>query len=227
MRPLALISRWHRLTEQLGAVAGSTQGLLDTLLAHYTEPHRHYHTEAHIEDVLAGIDWLRSAGEPVREPAEVELAAWFHDAIYEPGAADNESRSAQLAVEALGESGIAPQRLTRVSELVLATEHHVPDGPDAALLVDADLAVLGRDLDAYVVYARAIRAEYGHVADDGYRQGRAAVLQTLLDRPLLYHTRAMSVSRTHRAQENMRAELRMLRATPGEPLDVVLQRVGA
>ena len=41
--------------------------------------------------MLAG--W-RELGDVVVNPAAVELAIWYHDAIYDPAAIDNEARSA-------------------------------------------------------------------------------------------------------------------------------------
>lgn len=224
MRSIGLRSRWNRLCAELGAVAGGSDALLEALAARYSEPHRRYHTLEHISEVLGHVDRLVAAGEPVADACAVELAAWFHDAVYGPTAGDNEARSAQLAIEMLGEAGVEPERLGRVSDLVLATEHHIPGDADSAVLVDADLAVLGSDRERYLEYAAAIRAEYAHLDDDAYRRGRAEVLRGLLDRPLLYHTRTMRESRAERAARNIDAELRALTSAPGVRVDAALRR---
>lgn len=221
-----MISRWRSLAIGLGACPGGGDGLLDDLISRYCEPHRHYHDLTHVEAVLDHVEALVSAGEHVDDRPSVELAAWFHDAVYEPMGEGNEARSAQLAVEMLGVAGVAAEVAQRVSALVMATEEHVPDGPDSAILVDADLAILGAPRDEYLAYAAAIRREYAGVDDDSYREGRTAVLRGLLDRPLLFHTATMRAWRGARARENMSAELRELRHPTGATIDAALRLSG-
>lgn len=227
LRPLSLLSRWQRLAGQLGACPGGADGLLDELVARYSEPGRHYHDLAHVESVLGHIDALAGAGERVEDRRAVELAAWFHDAVHDPLADDNEARSAQLAIEMLDVAGVAPDVQQRVSALVMATEEHVPDGPGSAVLVDADLAVLGGPRDEYAAYAAAVRREYAAVDDERYRAGRSAVLRGLLDRPLLFHTATMRSWRGRIAEENITAELEALRHVPGVAIDEALRASGA
>lgn len=72
-------SRWNRLMAAFGLPgAGET---FDLLVDAYSQKHRHYHTGAHIDHCLREFDV--AAGLAI-EPAEVELALWFHDAIYDP-----------------------------------------------------------------------------------------------------------------------------------------------
>ncbi|MGV7705362.1 HD domain-containing protein, partial [Mycobacterium kansasii] len=83
----------------------------------------------------------------------VELAAWFHDAVYEIGRDDNEDRSAALARQLLAESTDRDE----VARLVLATKSHkvAADDVNAAVLSDADLSVLGAPALRYRQYADA------------------------------------------------------------------------
>jgi predicted metal-dependent HD superfamily phosphohydrolase len=53
---------------------------------------------------------------------------------------------------------------------------------------------------------RPIRAEYGHLTDEEWRRGRAAVLRALLERPALFHTPPLA-GRDRAARANMTAEL--------------------
>ncbi len=206
---------------RLGAVPGGNDPILSVLVGRYSEPHRRYHTLHHVADVLDQIEGLVAQGEAVVDIDAVELAAWFHDAVYQPGGPENESRSAQLAAEALGGMGMDGERVERVATLVLATARHVPDGPDAAVLCDADLAVLGRDRAGYLRYARQIRSEWSHLDDASYRRGRTAVLRGFLERPLTYHTRSMRRARGARLIENVRDEIERL-SDDGRPVDAAL-----
>jgi predicted metal-dependent HD superfamily phosphohydrolase len=181
------------------------------LVARWSEPHRHYHTLDHLRQVLSIVD----AHADLADDAEsVRLAAWFHDAVYDPLAADNEERSARLAIELLAPLGVAPARVDEVARLVrLTAGHTVADGDrNGALLADADLAILAAPPEAYDRYAAAIRREYAAVPDDAFRAGRAAVLRHLLALPRLYRIVPEHRAWTERAAANLRRELAVLTA---------------
>ena len=119
-------------------------------------------------------------------PDEIEVAIWFHDAVYVPGRADNEEASAALAEHALASGGVAQSVRDRIRSLVLATRHTaVPHGTDARILADIDLAILGADPYRFGIYDRAIRREFHTLPDPEFRAGRAAVLRSFLARPTI------------------------------------------
>lgn len=150
------------------------------LEAAYAEPHRRYHTRRHIEDCLALLSEVGGLGE--RERQILEWAIWWHDAVYDPRRADNEERSAERAAEALAAAGADPDDIAEVARLIGLTKGHraAPEDRLGALMVSIDLAILGAAPAAYDAYAAAIRAEYAHVPDAAFRQGRRGVLQGLL-----------------------------------------------
>ncbi|WP_135451578.1 hypothetical protein [Mycobacterium sp. DL99] len=154
-----------------------TEGLRDDLLARWSESHRRHHNVAHLHEVLDAIDVLAGDGLQFDREA-VELAAWFHDAIYDVGRNDNEDRSAMLARQMLDGSPDCDE----VARLVLATKFHKVDNGDAnaAVLSDADLSVLGAPAVRYRQYADAVRDEYAAVPDDLFKPARARVLSALL-----------------------------------------------
>ena len=116
--------------------------------------------------------------------------AFFHDAVYDPHAADNEEQSARLAERVLAELGWDEARGRRVGDLVRATAaHEAPPDDDTAVLLDADLAVLGSDPAAYQAYVTGVRAEYAHVDAAGWRVGRApGAARPPRPRPALRHS---------------------------------------
>lgn len=180
---------WRRALHDVGARAEDVA--FDALLARYGEPHRAYHTVEHLTAVVANVETL--AEECVDEAAAL-LAGFFHDAVYEIGAADNETASARLAVEQLTRLGGDATRVARVGALVSATADHIPlDDPmlraDARVLIDADLAILASPPAEYWRYVDAVRREYAAVPDDLWAAGRGAVLDGLLQRPAIFHTR--------------------------------------
>ncbi len=202
-----LARRWGEVSAALGwGEAGVELGA--EIIGRYGEPWRRYHTAEHLAAVLEALDDL-IGGAP---PTLVELAAWFHDVVVDPGAGDNEERSRDLAIERLGGLGMAPSEVARVGELVMATKAHQPgDLEGAAALLDADLSILGADAPVYDAYARAIRVEHAHVPEDRFRAGRAAVLDGFLARDRLFLTEAGRARYEAAARENLARELAALR----------------
>lgn len=198
----------------LGGDAEGAAVAAGALVQRYAEPARRYHTVAHLGAVLAEVAGLAGAEPPLapRVRHQVVLAAWFHDAVYDPAAAGNEEASAALADEVLGGLGLAAADRVEVARLVLVTAGHAVEPGDeaAATLVDADLAVLAAGRDDYEAYRRAVRAEYAHVPDDAWRSGRAAVLDALLASPRLFHRGPDAAHREARARANLGAEREVL-----------------
>ncbi|MFD7944485.1 hypothetical protein, partial [Streptomyces sp. NPDC059744] len=181
----------------------------DNLLARWAEPHRRYHTTAHLTAVLDRIDTL--AGHAA-DPDAVRLAAWFHDAVYRPDRSENEERSAALAERALPEAGVPDDITAEVARLVRLTITHDPAAGDTngEVLCDADLAILAAAPKEYAEYAAQVREEYGFVPDDAFRDGRAAVLRQLLGLPRLFRTPHGIAEWEPRARQNLLTELELL-----------------
>ncbi len=195
------------------AVGGGPEAAaaLEDVLGRHREPHRRYHGVRHVTWVVRHVGEL--AGEvALADVGAVVAAAFFHDAVYDPRAADNEEQSARLAERVLAELGWDEGRRRRVGDLVRATAAHDVDGSDddTAVLLDADLAVLGSDPAAYQAYVTGVRAEYAHVDAAGWRVGRGQVLRDLLARDPLYATAPARRRWSARAAANMTAELATL-----------------
>jgi predicted metal-dependent HD superfamily phosphohydrolase len=156
------------VASQWGAPDDIVDAAYDDLIRRYGEPHRRYHTLEHIEEVLERV-----------RGTEVELAAWYHDAIYDVRSSDSEASSAAYAREALARLGAPEGVIAEVERLILLTAGHEADDERGSELVAADLAVLTGNRARYERYARDVRAEYGHVDDDTWRTGRTAVLERL------------------------------------------------
>ena len=151
------------------------------LRGRWSAPERGYHDTEHLAEVLDRLDEL--AG-PVPAPADLVLAAWFHDAVYEGRQGRDERDSAELARSVLAGLGVPAAAAGRVAELVLVTADHVPaDGDDdAAMLCDADLAVLASAAERYDRYVAGVVHEYRHLPGPLFRRGRRQVLRRLLAR---------------------------------------------
>lgn len=206
-RLAALQQAWAKLLDRYRVPATAAYPVFDVLVAAYSAPERHYHNLEHLAEMFRVAARLTAITD---DPAPVQLAIWFHDAVYDPRAADNEERSAELAETMLGPLGIARNELDRVKQLVRATAHLSDDRPPAdretTILLDADLAILGAAPERYVRYAGAIRAEYAWVPDAEYRAGRVAVLDRFLARPRLFWTDLAFQEGEAQARANLTAE---------------------
>jgi len=168
------------------------------LVTRWSEPGRRYHNLSHLRRMLDVLG--------PQAPVEVRLAAWYHDAVYNPRARDNEERSADLATSQLRLLRVPSAEVVRL--VLLTREHRVAAGDrNGALLSDADLAILAAPPEEYAAYARAVREEYAFVPDDAFRTGRADVLRGLLDLPVLFHAHP---EWEQPARDNVRAELARL-----------------
>lgn len=161
-------------------------GELYRLLAgKYSEPQRSYHTLEHIHHCLAELDRARHLAE---DPDGIELAIWFHDAVYDPDADDNEQRSAQLFDSVLGPH-LHHERAARIHRLIRDTEHSSPPREnDARLMVDIDLSSLALAWDKFMRDTRAIFSERARVPESELVTGKCRFLNELLSRSSIYQT---------------------------------------
>src|SRR5688572_16576013 len=140
-----LRDHWLSLWTRLGGNPASAQRPFDRLTARYAEPHRHYHTLDHIACCLRELDVDLGAAAP-HDKSAVEMAIWFHDAVYDPKAKDNEARSAELASTVLNVGGFGDAFIEKVSDLVMATAHvEAPADYDAQVLADMAPSILGEN----------------------------------------------------------------------------------
>jgi predicted metal-dependent HD superfamily phosphohydrolase len=197
---------WDNAIRALGGMPRSTD-----LAERYAEPHRGYHNTDHVRQVVRDAGLL-GAEFSDHDRAIITLAALAHDVVYDGQPGDDERRSAAWARDRLTEAGLDEPDIARVEGLVLATlTHEAPPGDrPAAVLLDADLAILGSDPAGYERYRAAVRAEYAHVNDDAWQVGRATVLRSLLDRDPLYLTDDARNRWAATAQRNLAAELAAL-----------------
>lgn len=181
----------------------------DRLVALYSEPHRHYHNLEHIAEVLKVIGKL---GDLASDAGALYLAAWYHDAVYDSRASDNEERSADLARAEFEPLGLPRDALDRVAAMIRATAHTEASDidRDTAVLLDADLAILGADEKRYRRYSEAIRREYDWVEEHRYRAGRVRVLTSFLKRERLYRTDRMFAVGEEPARKNIQLEIETL-----------------
>jgi predicted metal-dependent HD superfamily phosphohydrolase len=199
--------QWRRTWSGLGVA--TPEDLYRRLIASYSEPHRKYHTTHHLDECLAKFPEVRSQAS---EPEEIELAIWFHDAVYDTKRKDNEERSARWARAAMLDASLSEDRAERVGRLVMATCHDaIPEREDARILVDVDLSILGATKERFDEYERQVREEYAWVPDFLFRRERKKILKSFLKRPRIYSTPHFLETHERQARENLRRSLDRLR----------------
>lgn len=186
------------------------QKLLSNLLVRYAEPHRHYHTQQHLDECF---EKLRNIIALADRPAEVRAALWFHDAIYDTQRHDNEERSAELARDSANQLGSSTETAKRLYDLVLVTRHAAePASIDGQVLVDVDLSILGAGPARFEEYESQVRREYGWVPEETFRSARAAILKQFLSRPQLFFTPYFIERYEAQARRNLRRSIQRLEA---------------
>jgi predicted metal-dependent HD superfamily phosphohydrolase len=205
---LPISHRWTRLWQQVSGVSSNPQPIYQELASLYSQPHRHYHNLQHIVECLAEFD---SARPLTNQPIVVELAIWFHDAIYDTRAHDNEERSAELAKRWIANSGGTAELCEAVAALIMATKTHEPTThPDAPLVVDVDLSILGQPQERFQRYETQIRREYEWVPEETFAAKRTEVLRRFLGRKRLYTTDHFFAKYEKQARANLQHSIRTL-----------------
>src|SRR5262249_25875709 len=157
-----LADRWSQTWNDL-ALENPDPQLLQALLKRYSEPHRAYHTPRHLEECFAEFDGVRTL---CVYPGDVQLALWFHDAIYDTKASDNEAKSASWAETVLAIANAPLDQRHRIRDFISATKHDVlASTPDGCLVVDIDLSILGSESERFDEYERQVRFEYSWVTE--------------------------------------------------------------
>lgn len=174
----------------------------------WSEPWRSYHDDLHMAELKDHLLHAERDGVGIVDGAAAFAWVVWHDAVYDPMAAKgrNETLSAQLCARQFGAIG-HPESVTRACEAILATiGHEAPArevSPDAALLLDCDLAILGAAPERFEQYCVQIREEYAHVPLETYVEHRRRILGLFLSRDRLYVTDWAHARWDAQARENL------------------------
>ena len=203
----ALEAHWRDATQRCSDDGYLKQKFYHQLIRRHSSIRRRYHNLNHIGHLLNCIDEYRDR---LKNPVELKLAVWYHDAVYRPLRKDSEQRSADLAVKHLTALGYDALSTQRIYKLILATKDHELSGAlndfDAQFFMDIDLSILGAHREQYVKYMWQIRKELVLVPRFLYKTGRIKALEGLLGLKHIYRTDIFQPLEK-RARENMKQEI--------------------
>lgn len=203
---MMLFNRWKQLMAKMNLT--ENRETYDALIHAHSDDSRRYHNLDHLRSVLASLDLVEQSAV---HKNEVELALWFHDAVYKPLCACNEYKSAAWAREFLTQNNVNEESISLVIQLINATEHSVQsEQGDDLLIADIDIAILGQSQDVYEKYTRDVRYEYRKVPSFIYRKKRKALLERFLSKPNIYSTAHFYQTLEVQARKNLTNEIRRL-----------------
>lgn len=168
--------------------------LLEAALSHHRQPHRAYHDERHV------LELLKLAAEHVPDLSETErLAIIFHDAVYVPGAPKsmNETLSALLmratvaGLVRLGEIPPPPPQLVDdAARIIVETTHIDPPSRSAERVCDLDLWRLAAPWEEFQQHSADIDREFRHLypPGDSCKLARKEFYKSMLTREHVFHT---------------------------------------
>ncbi|RZG84413.1 HD domain-containing protein [Acinetobacter venetianus] len=177
------------------------QKVFNKLIAAYSEKHRAYHTLQHLYECLILLESIRV---DLKDAHAVELAIWFHDAVYDPQAKDNEPKSAALFEQYLAQD-LSIDIIQKIKSWIIATQkHEVTDELDLQFLLDIDLAILAASPERFDEYEQQIQQEYAWVDPDVYSIKRKQVLAHFYQTEPLYQTEYFQQRLEQRAKSNLK-----------------------
>lgn len=183
--------------------------IFEKLAAAYGHSSRHYHTKHHVAECLKHLKPLKSLAE---HPQEIDIAIWFHDAVYDTTKGDNEERSAEWAEGYLKSFNVLPETVGRIVSMIIATKSHYDlKSIDEKIMIDVDLGILGQKPGVFEIYDAAIRKEYIWVPEEQYKVGRAEILEGFLRRDRIFHTDYCYDTYEVAARQNLAKKIKQLR----------------
>ncbi|KPH13584.1 hypothetical protein [Chryseobacterium sp. ERMR1:04] len=188
------------------------QNLIDSLWQEietkYAEKSRHYHNLEHLQNMFSELE---SVKDKVSNFSRISFSVFYHDVIYDASSKSNEEKSAEYAKIRLQKLDMNQELIVAISNQIIATKaHQKSDDQDTNYLLDADLSILGKDIETYLEYTKKIRREYSIYPDLLYKPGRKKVLQHFLALENIFKTNYFQEKYEVQAKENIEFEISLL-----------------
>ncbi len=205
------------------AVSQIQEDWFHKLLQAYSAPNRHYHNLDHLVHGLSELKvWGANCAASASDLRVLKLAFWFHDFVY---GGQQEISDEEASAQAWLNSSLDVPHAELVAQLIRATDHFQEQQithPLKAILIGADLAILGQHATTYESYTNAIRMEYQHVPQPTYVQKRRQAMIHLRDLAIaekLFENEYFNKEYNEIAIENMSKEIACLTSDRIETLN--------
>lgn len=190
-------------------IFSTDQNLIENLWSEiekkYSEKSRHYHNLVHLENMFAELDPIK---EKTTDFANISFSVFYHDVIYDATSKLNEEKSAEFAEIRLKKLDLSQDPIKKISGQIIATKsHQKSEDNDVNYLLDADLSILGKNLETYLDYTKKIRKEYSIYPDLLYKPGRKKVLKHFLELENIFKTEFFQRKYEKQARENIQFEI--------------------
>lgn len=208
-----LKGKFKALCERTDA-KGNFNAVFEDIYTRYSQNHRSYHNTSHLKMCLNELELVKHSAQDLQA---LEFALFYHDAVYNSSKedlmqhGDDEGESAELAITHLTKKLELPLEFAqRVASLILVTKHlSIPLEKDHQMMVDIDLAILGRSSRLFDLYEQKVRQEYYWVPWEKYSELRIQILQGLLSRRI-YSTSFFIDRYGEQAKRNLQRSIQQL-----------------
>lgn len=174
----------------------------------YSEKERHYHNLNHLENMFSELKLVK---DEIQNFNNISFSVFYHDVIYDASSKLNEEKSAEFAKLRLEKLDLNKTDIEEISKQILTTKsHQKSENNDINYLLDADLSILGKDIESYIKYTQQIRKEYSIYPDLLYKPGRKKVLQHFLELESIFKTEYFSEKHEIQARKNIEFEIGQL-----------------
>lgn len=171
----------------------------------YSQKGRYYHNLEHLENMFSELDAIKDS---ISNYSNISFSVFYHDIIYDASSKSNEEKSAEFAKARLQQLNINETDISEIYQQILATKaHESSDDKDLNYLLDADLSILGKDLETYIDYTKKIRKEYSIYPDLLYKPGRKKVLKHFLEMENIFKTGYFREKYEEQAKKNIEFEI--------------------
>lgn len=202
------VAEWLNLCRNIG-LRKNVGFIFQQLEDLYADQQRAYHRIEHIQQGLRELKRVRSV---LINPSAVQMAWWYHDAVYNPRSHTNEADSVTLFENTFRGLSMPQVFIEKVRELILITRHDgLPKTLDEKAIVDIDLSILGQESEIFDQYEQQIRIEYIWVPLENYRTARIKILQGFLDRPNIYSLQYFYAKYERQARINLARSITQLK----------------
>ena len=163
---------------------------VESIIKHWSEPQRSYHSIDHLKDLLEMIKKLNVPTGPKdfdpQSPRLIDnhlfyllvITAIYHDIIYDPKSKDNEAKSAEYFKSKVKNKTLFDKI---ICDAILATKTHKTANRVSKIFNSLDMDILNRDYPELLKWEKGIYQEYKFYGNENYKKGRLEFLESELN----------------------------------------------